>query len=87
MQRENYRQKRDAIRELKRRPCQSCGNTYHPVAMHFHHRDPSTKIDNVSNMLRGYSMDVILREIDKCDLLCAICHSVETEQQRMLEAA
>lgn len=58
--------------------CIHCGYDY-PNALQFHHRDPSTKLFNVTtkelSSPRKYSWDtVILPELDKCDLLCANCH-------------
>src|SRR5208282_880731 len=51
----------------------------HPSALQFHHRDPSTKLFNITTKHLGspklYPWDtVIVPELDKCDLLCANCH-------------
>lgn len=46
-----------------------------PELCEFHHRDPSAKIDCVSNLIIR-SREVILEEIAKCDPLCFVCHSV-----------
>lgn len=83
-QRKNYRKKLRAVRLLKRLigPCTVCGAKYPPVAMHFHHRNPAEKLANVSDMLRGYSWKMIVTEIRKCDLVCAVCHALETERHR-----
>ena len=54
--------------------CSVCGET-HPACLDFHHRDPSTKKAPVGNMVhRSSSKTSILREIEKCDVLCANCH-------------
>ncbi len=53
--------------------CKGCGLVDHPVVYDFHHRDPSTKCDDWSKM-RIKSWDKIMKELDKCDLLCCICH-------------
>ena len=42
----------------------------------FHHRDPSTKINSISNMIDRCSKAKILAEIPKCDCLCANCHRI-----------
>lgn len=39
----------------------------------FHHRDPNTKDFSWSSM-KGKTWEVIKVEIDKCDLLCCLCH-------------
>jgi len=55
--------------------CQECGFN-HPAALQFHHRDPSTKVDAVTRMVRSGSWDDVLAEIAKCDVLCANCHLI-----------
>ena len=56
--------------------CTLCGFS-HPAALVFHHRDPKTKLYNVANMpSRTVSWDTILREVEKCDVLCANCHAI-----------
>ena len=47
-------------------------------ALHFHHKDPDKKefvIATVTN--RGYSLEHIMREINKCEVVCANCHAIE----------
>jgi hypothetical protein len=53
--------------------CQNCGID-HPGCLQFHHRDRREKEAEVSN-LRQASIKQLLREIDKCDVLCANCHA------------
>ena len=67
--------KRDLIVQMKERPCESCGGLFHHRAMHFHHRDPQTKVESVSRLERTASVATILAEINKCVLLCANCHA------------
>lgn len=55
--------------------CVICGYDKHPIALVFHHRDPSTKKGNVSELAR-LSIKVALEEIEKCDVLCANCHMI-----------
>ncbi len=44
----------------------------------FHHIDPTTKEFTVSQMIHGgHSPKSILREIEKCIVLCANCHRKE----------
>ena len=41
----------------------------------FHHRNPTEKRDLVTYMVaNGYGKDSILKEIQKCDPVCANCH-------------
>lgn len=54
--------------------CSRCPES-HPATLDFHHRDRSEKDRSVSVMVaRGMSKTSILREIAKCDVLCANCH-------------
>lgn len=62
----------------KDKPCADCGVEYHPFVMEFHHRDPSTKLDTVGNLIQKASRQRVIDEIEKCDLLCANCHRVRT---------
>ena len=39
----------------------------------FHHRNPKLKIKSVAQMVT-HSMEAIMKEIEKCDLICANCH-------------
>lgn len=52
------------------------GEGPHKGLLHYHHRDPSTKLYNVSNMW-GYAARAFEEEVAKCDVLCASCHRRE----------
>ena len=54
--------------------CQQCEES-HPAALDFHHRDMAEKDMEVSRLSNsGWSKERILKEIQKCDILCANCH-------------
>lgn len=54
--------------------CETCGEN-HPACLEFHHVNPDEKEHEISKMVaRGFSMKAILREIEKCKILCANCH-------------
>ena len=57
--------------------CEICGYKEHPVALHLDHIDPSQKKIKPSQ-LKKYSKASIMKELSKCRVLCANCHSVET---------
>jgi hypothetical protein len=71
-----YRKHRqDFINEAKSKGCEICGYKKCTAALVFHHRDPSTKVDTISNMAcRCASVEDIRAEMDKCTLLCQNCH-------------
>ena len=58
--------------------CLKCGLEYNGkngLLYHFHHRDPSSKEYYIDRMwASGLSWEDILKEINKCDLLCVVCH-------------
>lgn len=71
------------VDDLKRgRPCVDCGGTFDPVAMDFDHLDGASKSSGISQMVRGgWSMERVLTEIAKCELVCANCHRVRTRDR------
>ena len=57
--------------------CSMCGlsGADMPWALEFHHREPAEKEEVVSWLVaQGYGKSRILREIEKCDVVCANCH-------------
>jgi len=57
--------------------CKICGYSKYVGALDFHHLDPSTK-DIAFSKFRATSWDknkdILIKELDKCILLCANCH-------------
>ena len=54
--------------------CVECGEN-HPGTLQFHHVSKN-KIEDVSQMVNmGYSQKNVMKEIEKCIILCANCHS------------
>ncbi len=66
----------EKLRELKRRPCEDCGQEYHSDIMHFHHLDPATKDMSISRAILTWGWDRVVAETEKCVLLCANCHGL-----------
>ena len=52
--------------------CSTCGEK-DPVCLQYHHRDPAEKSFTIGTNL-GRSRRALLREMAKCDVLCANCH-------------
>ena len=78
--RKRYHQ--DLVSELKKKPCELCCKSYEPYLMDFDHLDQKTKFAKISDMMRRKTpLDIFLKEIAKCRLLCAICHRIHTEKQ------
>jgi hypothetical protein len=55
--------------------CKKCGYSKCPQALEFHHRNAQIK-DFSMGSIRSITKEVI-REINKCDLLCSNCHREE----------
>lgn len=73
MFRANWRRKKEAVDAyLACRSCARCGED-DPRLLDFHHRDRTTKKFCIRHC-GGRSLEVIFREIRKCDILCANCH-------------
>ena|SRR5690242_6504325 len=67
------------IEYLSSHPCVNCGESDIVVLEFDHLRD---KIADVSVLARGgYSLEALKREIDKCEVVCANCHSRRTARQ------
>ena len=50
----------------------------------FHHRNFRNKLYNIAQMVgAGFSIDSIIKELEKCILLCAYCHKIETRAERV----
>lgn len=61
--------------------CIRCGNSDIRV-FEFDHRESSTKKETISKMVSEcHSWINILKEIEKCDILCANCHKIRTSSQ------
>lgn len=55
--------------------CSKCPEN-HPACIDFHHKEGKEKKDlEIARMVQcGYSKERILKEIEKCDILCSNCH-------------
>jgi hypothetical protein len=69
-------ERRAWINSMKEAPCMDCGGRFPPCAMDFDHAN-GDKAATVSQMMFAPEADV-LREIQKCELVCANCHRVRT---------
>lgn len=61
--------------------CMDCGYS-NWIALELDHRDPSLKYDAVTRMVNdGTTLERIKQEVDKCDIVCANCHTIRTAQR------
>jgi hypothetical protein len=69
--------KKRTIIELFGGKCTNCGYDKCPAALQFHHLDPKQKEKGITHMIarQGLSLEKIIKEAEKCILLCANCHA------------
>lgn len=78
--REKYTWFRDYKKNLF---CNRCGFS-NSFALQFHHSDPTKKEFTLCHALqRGISKSSILAELEKCEVLCANCHSIHHAEERV----
>jgi hypothetical protein len=79
-------QKRELLRKFKDKPCVDCGKSFPYYCMDTDHRDGSNKLFTISNGVSGtVSIRRFKRELEKCDVRCAICHRLKTHVQLTTE--
>ena len=77
--RKRLQKKRDFVNEYKlERGCSQCGYNKHPVALELNHIDPTTKTYSIGKELISISMENLVLELAKCEVLCANCHQIHT---------
>jgi hypothetical protein len=64
------------VDRLKSVPCTDCGCTFHYCQMDFDHVR-GEKVTEVSQAT-GLSLEQLLAEVAKCDVVCANCHRIRT---------
>ena len=70
--------KRALVDAYKDQPCMDCGNEYPSYVMDCDHRDPSQKLYSINDAAKRLSMQKLLDELAKCDVVCANCHRIRT---------
>lgn len=64
---------------LSRAACVDCGLS-DPIVLEFDHRDPKEKYRDISLLAAQGSIDLLKKELEKCDVVCANCHRRRTVQ-------
>jgi len=65
---------------LKTKRCVDCGNNDIRV-LEFDHRNREDKKECIAQLLTRNSWELVMREINKCDIRCANCHRIKTSIQ------
>lgn len=66
------------IHSKKNKACSDCGDHFHPVAMQFDHVRGEKEFGIAESTRLELDVVRIEREIEKCELVCANCHSMRT---------
>lgn len=78
---EAYKKRRVAVDAVKSQPCVDCRRTLNPCQMDFDHVR-GHKVAGITYLVgRCASLEQILEEIRKCDLVCANCHRIRTQSR------
>ena len=80
--RQNFRDYRNKNRKKCRRDlkekaggrCCICGYNKCFTSLSFHHKDPSIKDGQISDMMYTHGKAAVIEEIKKCILVCTNCH-------------
>jgi len=78
-----YAERRQLVLEAKSRPCADCGIQCPYYVMDFDHRDGRLKEFSL-NAVHRVTKRAILREIEKCDVVCANCHRERTHRRWLM---
>jgi len=70
--------RRSSLLELRGSRCEKCGSE---DGLEFNHLDRTKKSFNLSGCDLDKSWDRILEELNKCELLCEVCHNKYTADQ------
>jgi hypothetical protein len=73
---------REYIRRVKSQPCMDCGNEYPYYVMDLDHVR-GNKSGVVNKMPGRVGMERLIREIEKCDVVCSNCHRIRTFQRNL----
>lgn len=73
-----YRDTKQFLIELRSVPCTDCGIQYDWWIMEFDHTRGIKKFNVTSCGSKNRKSQALLDEIEKCDVVCANCHSNRT---------
>jgi hypothetical protein len=73
---------RDYVNSVRNQPCMDCQNMYPICCMEFDHRPGEIKTANVGALISTGSLNRVKNEMKSCDVVCANCHRIRTEERR-----
>jgi hypothetical protein len=79
-----YHRKKSELIIYKGGKCVNCDLKYtgkNGSVFQFHHKEPKDKLFQLGNQLTNHKWEKVIQEVDKCDLLCANCHSLRHSEE------
>ena len=73
------------VANLKTAPCLDCKRHYPPVVMDFDHVK-GEKLARISQLAGDGMKAALIRELEKCELVCANCHRIRTQRRAVAVA-
>ena len=80
-----HAQRQELLNKLKDVPCKDCGNSFPSYCMDFDHVR-GDKFMDLSDM-KGRTLELIMTEAAKCDVVCANCHRIRTHDRKSIKVA
>ena len=81
--RKKMREQVGLLRRLGDVPCADCRQRFAPYLLDFDHRDPRTKSFEITRVAGRISLEKLLEEVAKCDIVCSNCHRERTYRQQL----
>jgi hypothetical protein len=75
----------ELVQACKDVPCADCQRKYPSYVMDFDHVR-GTKVMSVSTLINSGSKRRLLKEIEKCEVVCSNCHRIRTHTRRLEHA-
>jgi hypothetical protein len=72
-------ERRLRLAKLKEGSCADCGNKYPYYVMDFDHKDEE-KARGIAQMVIHNKWSNVIKEVAKCDVVCANCHRIRTHK-------
>lgn len=64
-----------------KKPCMDCKTVYPSYIMDLDHRNMEEKLFTIGTSIGNVSQETLIKEMDKCDIVCANCHRIRTHKQ------
>ena len=74
------KRRKTKVDSLMQKPCLDCNKRFPPECMDFDHVR-SKKSFHIGRLRNGRSWKAILAEVKKCDVVCANCHRIRTQER------